>query len=182
MRLGRGLKFWALQNSERVFVSDIILGMKKLVIWVVVLLVGAGGYFLWGRDMRMRGERETQIEDLGDKPTEDRVDFTANFEIYTNGTKRIFTQAMYHRRSPDVYIESSDPSLIYVKSPRVTWGDFFATLPMSVTSDCLVTGTGQRFCTNERQKLKFILNGVEQEVLDRAILEGDKLIIRYEDA
>ena len=53
------------------------------------------------------------------------VDFTASFEIYTNGTKRVFTQAMYHNQSNDVFIENPDPSLVHVKKASVTWAGFF---------------------------------------------------------
>ena len=58
--------------------------------------------------------------------TEEKVDITASFEIYTNTTKRIFTASMYHNLSEDVYITADDPSIIHVKKAGVTWDDFFA--------------------------------------------------------
>lgn len=108
------------------------------------------------------------------------VDFTANFEIYTNGTKRIFTQVMYHNQSADVYITSSDPSTVYIKKRDITWGDFFKTLPFSITKDCLITGTKQTFCATTTKKLRFYLNEVESpDALDLEINEGDFLKIVY---
>lgn len=113
-------------------------------------------------------------------PDEKTVDFTASFEIYTNGTKRIFTQAMYHNQSADVYITSVNPSTIYVKKRGITWDDFFKTLPFSVTSDCLITGTKQTFCSTNTQKLLFYINEIETaDALDRQIKEGDLLKIVY---
>jgi hypothetical protein len=108
------------------------------------------------------------------------VDFTASFEIYTNGTKRIFTAAMYHNQSEDVFIQNSDPSVIYVKKAGVTWADFFATLPFSLTKECLITGTQQTFCNTDTQKLRFFVN--DTEVPDALILEihpNDILRVTY---
>lgn len=105
--------------------------------------------------------------------------FTAKFEIYTLGTKRVFTSLMYHNLSSDVYISEPDPSIIHVKESGVTWDDFFKTLPFSLTKECLVTGDKQTFCTNKNQILKFILNGIEDpDALDKEIKEGD--ILRVE--
>src|SRR3989344_3179598 len=64
------------------------------------------------------------------------VNITASFEIYTLGTKRIFTDGKYHNLSQDVYITTSDPSAVYVKKANITWSDFFETLPMKLSKDC----------------------------------------------
>lgn len=109
-----------------------------------------------------------------------KEEFTASFEIYTNGTKRVFTQTMYHNQSSDVFIESQDPSVIYVKKPSVTWDNFFKTLPFSLTKDCLITGTKQEFCNTKSKRLNFLLNGQNTpNALDLEIQSGDKLIITY---
>jgi hypothetical protein len=114
------------------------------------------------------------------KPSTTTVDFTASFEIFTNGTKRIFTDAKYHNQSSDVYIESTNPSRIHVKKAGVRWSDFFETLPFSLTRECLVTGTNQTFCTSETKKLRFFLNGEEvPQALNRPIQAGDSLRVTY---
>lgn len=108
------------------------------------------------------------------------VDLTATFEIFTNGTKRVFTQAMYHNQSPDAYIESPDPSVVHIKKANVTWDDFFRTLPFSLTKDCLVTGTRQTFCSNETKRLRFFLNGEETpNALELEIKANDALKVTY---
>jgi len=107
--------------------------------------------------------------------------FTAKFEIYTNGTKRIFTASMYHNLSEDVFITSSNPSVIQIKKPGITWANFFQTLPFELTKDCLTTGTGQKFCTNQKQSLKFYLNEVENKnALDQEIMPSGFLKVVYE--
>lgn len=113
------------------------------------------------------------------------VDYTASFAIFTNGTFRVFTAAMYHNRSPDVYIEAANPNLIRVKKNRTTWQEFFDTLPFKLTPDCLTTGTNETFCTNQVNILMFYLNGVKtNDALSREIEPQDQLLVRYgkEDA
>jgi hypothetical protein len=106
--------------------------------------------------------------------------FSARFEIYTKGTKRIFTSSMYHKQSPSVFIQADDPSRIYVTQNNIHWNDFFETLPFSLNKECLVTGTKQTFCSNEEYQLVFVLNGVEEpKALDLLIKQDDFLIIKY---
>lgn len=107
-------------------------------------------------------------------------EFTATFSIITNGTVRVFTDKKYHNQGSDAFITSSDPNTIYVRTPDITWGDFFSTLPMELSPDCLTTGTGQRFCTNVDKKLAFYLNDVENSnVLSQVIKPKDMLRVEY---
>lgn len=111
--------------------------------------------------------------------------YRASFLIFTNGTRRLFTASMYHNLSPDVYIENSNPSIVHVKKEGITWKDFFSTLPMGLTSTCLITGTGQSFCTEENEsttaaRLSFILNGKENpSLLEEIIQPNDKLLVSF---
>lgn len=110
------------------------------------------------------------------------VGMKASFKIITNNTTRIFTDPKYHNRSEDVYIESSDPTVVHVTKVGITWDEFFKTLPspMKVTKDCLTTGTGQLFCTNDVGSLKFYLNNKEDpDLLEKQIKDGDKALIEY---
>ena len=108
------------------------------------------------------------------------VDYEARFAIYTNGIKRVFTNSMYHNLSKDVYIEAADPSIVYVKKDGITWLDFFATLPMKLSRDCITTGTNETFCMTKNATLKFYLNGVKiNNLLFEKINEGDLALISY---
>lgn len=109
--------------------------------------------------------------------------FTAQFTIFTQGTKRTFVDAMYLEQSPHAYLEagSSSEGRVYITQPHIRWMDFFATLPFSLTTECLTTGTGQRFCSGEGGQLFFFLNGkADPHALEARIEPGDELIIRYE--
>lgn len=112
--------------------------------------------------------------------TSSKVDYSASFAIFTNGTFRIFSASMYHNLSSDVYIQADNPNIVYVKRNDITWNDFFKTLPFKLTKDCLTTGTKQTFCTNNNGKLKFYINRKENvNALDKIIKNGDQLLVTY---
>ena len=145
--------------------------MKK--IFLALLLLAVVGFAVSKPNVKDQPHQKTE--------TPVSIDFTARFEIYTNGTKRIFTDPKYHNLTSYIYIQDTDPGLIYIKEKGVTWDDFFKTLPMSLTKDCLVTGTKQTFCSNETQKLKFFINDIEiSNALEIEIKPGDFLKINYE--
>lgn len=109
-----------------------------------------------------------------------KADYSASFAIFTKGTFRIFTASMYHNLSKDVYIQADNPNIVYVKKKGITWNDFFKTLPLKLTKDCLTTGTKQTFCTNINEKLRFYVNGKEVvNALDNQIEAGDQLLVTY---
>jgi len=109
-------------------------------------------------------------------------DKKASFAIFTNGTFRVFTASMYHNQSVDVFIKADNPNVVLVKKENLTWDDFFNTLPFKLTNECLTTGTGETFCTNEESSLKFYINGSENpNALNQIIDPGDKLLVSFGD-
>ena len=152
---------------------------KKAVLFVFVIvilaIIGVAGWRLYTN----QNQNIQNIPVISTKTPKPR-DFTASFEIYTNGTKRTFTAVMYHNKSPDVFIQNPDPSIIYVKKAGVTWADFFQTLPFSLNKTCLVTGTKQTFCSTQNEKLRFFLNDIEMpDALDLQINPDDNLRVTY---
>lgn len=151
--------------------------MKRISIVVIVLTVAALGLLA----LKPSKVTETPVFPTPIAQSE-ATDLTASFAIFTNGTSRIFTSSRYHNLSTDVYIESSNPNRVHVKKSGVTWKDFFATLPMKLSQDCLTTGTGQTFCTQGLNTLKFYINGqFDAGALDRVINPGDRLLVSYGD-
>ena len=149
-----------------------------IVIGIVAIIIAAV--------VALRPASTSQVSEATATPTstpaseEPKEPFTATFEIYTNGTKRIFSDSRYHNLSKDVYLTAEDPSIVHVESPGKTWNDFFATLPMQLTKDCIITGTQQTFCSNAERRLRFHINDVEDHnALDKKIVEGDHLRVEY---
>ncbi len=113
-------------------------------------------------------------------PGGQQVDIKAFFTIITGNIIRSFQAEKYHNLSPDVYIENQDPTIVYVKKSGITWDDFFKTLPMKLTKDCLTTGDGETFCDKKDGSLKFYLNDIETpDLLDKEIKESDKTLIKF---
>ncbi|MDP3696446.1 MAG: hypothetical protein Q8R55_00250 [Candidatus Taylorbacteria bacterium] len=157
--------------------------MKKTVLIVFVILIGlAVGYYFgydhgWERAVDNPTE-ESRIQDTGQEI--EKIDYHASFLIFTNGIKRSFTAAMYHNLSEDVYIETANPAIVHVTRPKTTWGDFFETLPMQVTYQCFVTGSGEKFCNIDSKTLKFFINGQKIDgFLDEEIRDDDWILISY---
>lgn len=93
---------------------------------------------------------------------------------------RAFTASKYHHQSVDVYITEANPHILTVTRMGIKWGDFFTTLPMKLTRDCLTTGSGEIFCSNETKVLKFYLNGERvEDALAREIQPGDMLLVSF---
>ncbi len=152
--------------------------MKKVWLLMPLVLLFAAGVYIFSQKEKTP---QTIIQTTLSTPSPQPVAITASFEISTLGTKRIFTASMYHNLSNDVYINSDDPSVVHVKKIGTTWAEFFDTLPMKMDKECLTTGTGQVFCTNESQKLIFFINEIENpKALEEEISEGDYLLVTYD--
>lgn len=156
-----------------------------ILLGIAILVLSISGVLIYRSSSSTQSvAQKSEILSLPTSPTpsSQATDFTASFEIYTNGTKRIFTQAMYHHQSPDMYIENPNPSIVHVKKSDATWNDFFKTLPFSLTQNYLITGTKQTFCSTETKKLRFFINEVETpNALENKIQANDRLRVTYGD-
>lgn len=147
-----------------------------LLITTAVLIV----VYLFLTQAPMPALKTKSLENSTVTTSSSKVDYSAGFAIFTNGTFRVFTAAMYHNLSSDVYIQANNPNIVYVKKNDITWNDFFKTLPLKLTKDCLVTGTKQTFCTDSNGRLRFYINGKEDiNALDKYIKNKDQLLVTY---
>ena len=157
--------------------------MKPIYIIVTITIVGIVGFLVYTQSQNTKPQQMTPSAStpLPTPTTEPKeVNYQASFAIFTNGTFRVFTAAMYHNLSADVYIQADNPNIVHVKKKGLTFDDFFKTLPFMLTKDCLTTGTGQTFCTGKAGTLKFYLNGVKtDDLLVREIKDGDKALITF---
>lgn len=158
----------------------------KMFILIITAFIVSGitGWYLYSNQNQSIpvGQTDTSKDTPVSTNTPIVNEFNASFEIVTNGTRRIFTAAMYHNQSSEVFIQNPDPSIIYVKKEGITWTDFFKTLPFSLTKTCLVTGTKETFCNDGNKKLMFFLNSLEMpDALDLKIQPGDVLRVVYGD-
>lgn len=161
---------------------------NKLIIALIVfftILIVLAGYLNLTRSQATAPKSSDDTDQIvTQEPTPEPafVPYNATFQIVIDGETRTFTDPRYHNKSADVYItpEGSRQVQITVAQPNITWGILFATLPMSVTKDCIVTGTQQTFCSNASKQLRFYINGVESpDALITVIEPSSQLKIVY---
>lgn len=105
---------------------------------------------------------------------------TASFTIITGSITRNFKDPKYHNKSTDVYITADDPTLVHVAKKGITWDDFFKTLPIKLTKDCLITGDGETLCDGQNGTLKFFLNDIEdKDLLNKEIKQNDQILVKF---
>lgn len=152
----------------------------KVVIFVfataIVLLIG----FLLFSNSRSKTIITQNIPTPSPTFSAEKVAIKASFTIITGNITRSFKAEKYHNLSPDAYITADDHTVIQVKKAGITWDDFFKTLPMKLTKECLTTGDGETFCEGKGGSLKFYLNDIETpNLLEIEIKEGDKALIKF---
>ena len=153
--------------------------MRALIISAVIIIL----LLLFGLIV-FNNSQSSKISNPVPTPTptflDEKINLKASFTIITGNIIRSFKAEKYHNQSSDVYIQSDDPTTIHVKKAGVTYDDFFKTLPMKLTSDCLVAGDGETLCSGSSGTLKFYLNDTETpDLLEKQIKEGDKALIKF---
>lgn len=148
-----------------------------LVITAIILSVLIGGFLLFNQTPNSSPEAPSSSITPS---VQTKTDIKASFTIMTNAITRNFTNPKYHNQSEDVFITRDNPSVIFVKKSGITYADFFATLPMKLNKECLITGDGERLCDKDNGTLRFFLNEKEdKDLLDREIEEGDSALVNF---
>jgi hypothetical protein len=157
--------------------------VKYILIFIALFLLG-GIFLIISKNQEQSSLPQNNFQIPTPQEEIASLPYTASFSITTQGTKRIFTDTKYHQQSTEVFISSNDPSKVTVTKNNITWQNFFDTLPspMKLTPDCLTTGTGQVFCSNNTSQLYFTINGVsDPNALEKIIQPNDILDITYSD-
>ncbi len=152
---------------------------KSIYLVMIITLAILGGVVIFG-GMDQKVNPVSTSTSPSSIPNVEKVNISASFKIVTGNITRSFVASKYHHQSPDVYIEASDPSVAHVTKSGIIWADFFNSLPMKLTKDCLTTGDGETLCDGQGGSLKFYLNDIEDKnLLDKEIKEGDKILVTF---
>jgi len=152
--------------------------VRNIVIGAVILVAIGTGIFLLKPDTAKAPDEMTVPQTESSEPQEANI--TATFTIITDGITRSFVNSKYHNLSEDVFVTAENPSQVHVMKTGIKWSDFFATLPMQLTKECLITGDGETLCNGVQGTLRFYLNDVEDiDLLDKEINQGDKALIQF---
>lgn len=153
--------------------------MKKFIIvaGIIIVLISAAIFL-----SRPQVNNTPVLQTATPSPSvmEEKITITASFKIMTGDITRSFANPKYHNQSEDVFLSTNDSTIVHVTKSGITWADFFNTLPMKLTKDCLTTGDGEKLCDGQGGSLNFYLNGNEDiDLLDKEIKDNDQALITY---
>lgn len=154
--------------------------IKPVIISIAIALILVFAFILFNKSQTPKKSFQTLTPSPQNEKVNPPAGGKASFTIITGSITRSFQAEKYHNQSSDVYIENLDPTIVHVKKTGITWDDFFKTLPMTLTKDCLITGDGETLCSGKNGTLKFYLNDSETpNLLDQEIRDGDKALINF---
>ena len=166
----------------RIWYTQIVPSIKPVAIFILFLTL-VSGFILFNKPQTSKTFVQSPTPTLQNGkvyPDSIGVNIKASFAIITGNITRSLEAEKYHNQSPDVYIDSVDATIVHVKKSGITWDDFFKTLPMKLTRDCLITGDGETLCAGANGTLKFYLNNIETlDLLDRRIKDRDNALINF---
>lgn len=109
----------------------------------------------------------------------------ADIKIYLAGKKLDLSQAKYQSTEdkeldPDIHLHDGNGDVVHKHRQGVTLGDLFTSLKIQFNKDCLELDTGVKYCTDETNSLKFMVNGKANDQFDKYIFTDlDKILISF---
>jgi hypothetical protein len=117
----------------------------------------------------------------------DTVHVHADFLMYINNERIRFTDQKYqstpeHAHHASLHFHDGNDEVIHRHADGVTLADFFQSIGMTITNECLTLDTGSTYCTNERETLLLMVNGEPMRDIERYIIgEEDQILLYYGD-
>lgn len=95
---------------------------------------------------------------------EEKYHIHANIAVVLNGEKLDFRQEKYQSTEakeldPDIHFHDGNGDLIHIHKQGATLGEFFTSLGMSLSADCLILDSGEKFCNDGSNTVKMFVNG-----------------------
>jgi hypothetical protein len=117
--------------------------------------------------------------------------FHANFALYINGDRELFTDPSYYEEISScgdkiddplsrVHMHDNNADTVHIHDASATWGNFFENLGL-VLGDNVLYYKGKTYTNNDSGKLMFMLNGSRvYNIAAKSIKSEDKLLISYD--
>lgn len=74
--------------------------------------------------------------------------------------------------SPNVHIHEPRYTVVHVHREQTTWDEFFRSLGFELTDTCIKLPGGEALCGNDRETLKFVVNGVRVDTIMFEDIQG----------
>jgi hypothetical protein len=106
----------------------------------------------------------------------------AAFLVMLDGNTLDFSQQKYQVKSPYIHVENGVGVLLHKHASQVPVGEFFRSVGMQVTDNCLLSDDGKSYCSMDGKKLRFFVNGTElppQFVNSYILVENDRFLLYH---
>lgn len=162
--------------GPRTWVPAAVLAVLGIAVFGVLFALGAG-------------KDETVVKQCtqGEPGCELRqpVHWHADFAVYVRDQQIRFDDPKYishedKKLSENVHIHDPRHTVVHVHREQTTWEEFFRSLGWEISDTCLKPAGGERLCSNDRESLKFVVNGVRVDSI-RTLEIGDlqRVLISY---
>jgi hypothetical protein len=117
--------------------------------------------------------------------TDTEVHVHGDFKLYIGDERIRFTDPKYqstpeHTHHVSLHFHDGNDEVIHRHADNVTLSDFFSSLDMSLTNECLTLSNGEDYCTNETETLMLLINGERTlNVTEYIINEEDRILVYY---
>lgn len=117
---------------------------------------------------------------LGEK-THEHIDL----KVYLGSKQLDLSQAKYQstdedEKDPNVHVHDGNGDVVHKHREGVTLGMFFKSLDISFDQNCFVLDTGEKYCSDEQNQLRFLVNGIEDSrFADYELNDLDRVLINY---
>jgi len=159
---------------------------KKLLAFLFGILIAVlFGYVLTKEGSPLHGQHTHEGTHPVGTSTGDDVHVHADFQMYVRDERIRFTAAKYQSdnlniRHADIHFHDGNDDVIHRHADGITLVEFFKSLEIMITNDCLTLDTGVAYCTNDAEKLIFYVNGVvTPSIVDYVIAEEDRVLLYY---
>ncbi|MCK6565796.1 MAG: hypothetical protein HUU14_12305 [Dehalococcoidia bacterium] len=136
-----------------------------------------------------RGEAEvvTRPCQPGDPGCElrQRIHEHADFALFIRGERFDFHKDQFvsvegKELSPNAHIHDPRYTVIHVHREQTTWDEFFRSLGFELSDTCIKLPSGESLCNNDRETLKFVVNGVRVDTIMFEDIQGlSRVLISY---
>ena len=114
-----------------------------------------------------------------------KIHVHADFALFIRGQQFDFGQKQFistadHELSPNVHLHDPRNTVVHVHRSGTTWDEFFRSLGFDLSNTCLTVPSGEKYCNNDRETLKFVVNGVRVDtIMFEDIAELSRVLISY---
>ena len=111
----------------------------------------------------------------------------ADFKVYINGKPIDFANSEYYMKSSFIHLDDSQnkedaSGVMHMHATGVPLWVFFKSIGMNFDKSCITQENNEKFCNDGNKKLKFFVNGKENNEFENYVFNDlDKILISYGD-